>query len=143
VQRVITWKFVAKTGIISFCGLFILTHLPVLRDTEVGGWLLEHFLVEWLLVLLILLPVRVFLDRRVARQIHTDWKAGKLTPGDLSASQRAAILSQAFRWPRGLRWLGSRWIERAVWTFIILLAAAIVVPLIIVGVMYVLQRFAS
>jgi len=138
-KRFVTWQLVAKTGIVSFCALFILTNIPALRDTVVGRWLLEHFLIEWLLVLLILLPARVFLDRRVARQIHTDWKAGKLSADDLTPSQRAAILSQAFTWPRGLRWLGSRWVERAVWTCIILLAAAILVPLIIVGVMYVLR----
>src|SRR6266487_4332971 len=100
-QRFITWRCVTKTLLASFCGLFILTRIPVFRDTTLGRWLLDHFLVEWFLALLILLPVRIFLDRRVARQIHADWKAGRLSAEDLSPGQRAALLSQAFTWPRG------------------------------------------
>lgn len=79
----------------SFSGMFIASEFP---ETQTQQWMLNTFVSFWIVSLVLLLPIRVFLDRREARISLAKLEAGS-PPEELSPSERASISNQAIGWP--------------------------------------------
>ena len=129
-HRVLTWPRVWWPLAFSFSGLFLSTRGGI-RDTPVGEWAMRISATIWIVWLVVLLPIRVFLDRREARLIRIQMDDGAVEPSHLSVSQRATIVHQTMKYPRGLRWLGSRTLEVILWALVVIMALMIVIPLCI------------
>ncbi len=85
---------------------------------------------------MVLLPVRVFLDRREAQDILNDWKAGQIIKEDLTSDQYAILQRQNQIWPSGFGWLGSRWLEKSLITLFLVMVGISVLPFLIFGVFW-------
>ena len=102
--------------------LLLIGSVPAIKETRIGEFLLNVFATFWIVSLVLLLPIRVFLDRR-------EYPTSQI---ELEAS-----------WPRPLRWLGWRWLERLLWGVIIVMALMLAIPLLISVVGHVLGRIVS
>jgi hypothetical protein len=120
-HRVLTWPRVWTALIGSLIGLLLSGSVPAIRDTRVGGLLLDMFATFWIVSLVLLFPIRVFFDRREF-------------PAPRAESEAS--------WPGPLRWLGSRWLEALLWGLVVVMALMLAVPLIIWAVEYVLRKIA-
>ena len=88
-QRILAWPRVVWLLVFSCAYMFAFGKLPGVRGTVTGDWGLRISATVWVVSLVVLIPIRVFLDRR---EVY------------YSSQSRMG-------WPRGLRWLGSRWLE--------------------------------
>lgn len=140
-HRVLTWPRVWWPLAFSCGGLFLSSRAGI-RDTLVGDWVMRISATVWIVWLVVLLPVRVFLDRREARLIRTQVADGAAAPSELSVSQRATVLNQTMNYPRGLRWLGSRTLEVILWGLVVIMALMIVIPLCVWLVLRLLRQLA-
>src|SRR5882672_12420818 len=107
-HRVLTWPRVWTALIASLLGLLLVGKLPAIQETDIGRVLLNIFATCWIVSLVLLLPIRVFLNRR---------------------EYPFARVESGASWPRPLRWLGSRWLEVSLWGLVIILALMLAIPL--------------
>ena len=116
---------------------------PEIDQNPFGHWLVLFFGIGWLIIFLIVFPIRVFLDRwefKHVRHLREQWNAGDLALEELTPTQKAAILFWTHRWPKGLGWLGSKWIERTIKLLLYCLGAVLIVPFIVGVVMLLLMK---
>jgi hypothetical protein len=93
--------------------------------------LLGHFLFQVAIVVLVLFPLRVALDRWEAKRIRKEWQAGRLTIEQLTPEQKEVVLTH--RWPliAVLHWPNCPFEKTMCWTLVSLVGAVIIIPLLV------------
>ena len=131
------WSSLLFSGL----GLFVLGRIPGVLDVPVLRSIVENAAIEWIVAFMVLLPLRLLLNRREAQDIVQEWKAGNITAESLTPLQLGILHTQEYKWPRGLRWLGSRGLEKWLTIVILVITAMIVVPLFLIAVVWALSMF--
>ena len=93
--------------------------------------LLGHFLFQVAIVVLVLFPLRVALDRWEARKIRAEWKAGRLSIEQLTPEQKEVVLTHRRPLIAVLHWPNCAFEKTMCWTLVSLVGAVIIIPLII------------
>jgi len=131
VWRFLKWRFLLKTALVGILGFFAVALYPGIADSPDGQMLLGHFLLQLFIVVLVLFPLRVALDRWEAKRIRKEWQAGRLTIEQLTPEQKEVVLTH--RWPliAVLHWPNCPFEKALCWGLVSLVALVIIIPLLV------------
>jgi len=129
--RFLKWRFLLKTALVGCCGFFAVLSYPGIAESPDGQMLLGHFLFQLVIVVVVLFPLRVALDRWEARRIRAEWKAGRLSIGQLTPEQKEVVLTH--RWPliAVLHWPNCPFEKALCWGLVSVVGLVTIVPLIL------------
>ena len=69
--EIITWRRIWVSMLVSGPVFFASALIPGVRDVPIFRSFSTHAVIEWIAAFMVLLPVRVFLDRREAQEIQS------------------------------------------------------------------------
>jgi len=131
VWRFLKWRFLLKTALVGFFGVLAVASYPGIGDSPDGRMLLGHFLFQVGIVVLVLFPLRVALDRWEAKRIRKEWQAGRLSIEQLTPEQREVVLVHRGPLIGVHHWPNSRFDQGMCWAFVSLAGAVIIIPLLV------------
>ena len=93
--------------------------------------LLGHFLFQVVIVVLVLFPLRVALDRCEAKRIRKEWQAGRLAIEQLTPEQKEVVLTHRRPLIAVLHWPNCPFEKALCWGLVSVVGLVTIVPLLV------------